>query len=160
MSNWPKQSECAKRFGNPFEPGWAAKNIVRVTPPFPMAMGDIPIPSIQINKIAADSLSRVLTRIWDLCDHDIGKVKAGHCDCFSGSFALRNMRGLGQVSMHAYALAIDLDAPHNPLGAAPGRTFYTPDSVVVKAFKAEGWIWGGDWSGRRDAMHFQAAIVG
>jgi hypothetical protein len=120
-------------------------------------MGSIHIPSIQINKIAADSLIRVLNAIADACDHDPKKLSANKCNCFSGSFALRSMRGISAVSMHAYGLAIDWDAGENPLGAKKG--FFTSDSILVKAFKAEGWIWGGDWKTRKDLMHFQAALV-
>jgi hypothetical protein len=28
---------------------------------------------------------------------------------------------------------------------------------VVKAFKDEGWTWGGDFKSRKDLQHFQAA---
>jgi hypothetical protein len=159
-TTWPKQSACLKTFGNPFAPGWAAKNIVRVPPPFAMSMGDIHIPAIQINKIAAASLTRVLNAIADECDHDPKKLADIHATMFSGSFVLRQMRGLHTISMHAYALAIDLDAPNNALGAKAGHTFFTPDSIVVKCFEAENWQWGGRWKGRADFMHFQAAIVG
>jgi hypothetical protein len=40
------------------------------------------------------------------------------------------------------------------------RRLFTGDSPLVVTFKAEGWIWGGDWDGAgADAMHFQAARV-
>ena len=159
MTPWPKQSECLKKFGNPFADGWAAKHLVRVTPPYAIAMGDVHIPAISINKIAAESLTRVLARILDLCDHDPKKIAAGHCNCFSGSFALRSIRGKSAISMHAFGLAIDFDAPNNGLGQPKKKTFFKPDSVLVRAFKEEGWVWGGDWHGRRDAMHVQAAVV-
>lgn len=160
MTNWPRQSECLRLFGNPHDPGWEAKHIVRVPVPWIMHMGEIRISGIKVNKIAADSLARVLQKIWDRCDHSQAKVAAGHCDCFSGDWAVRPIRGKATPSMHAYGLAIDFDAPHNPLGAKEPRSFFKPDSLLVRCFKEEGWIWGGDWTGRRDAMHVQAAIVG
>lgn len=159
MSNWPKQSDCLKLFGNPFAAGWGATHLVRVTPPFAIAMGKIHVPDIEINKIAADSLTRVLSAIYAGCNHDPKQIAANRCNFFSGSFALRNMRGLHDVSMHAFGLAIDFDAPENPEFAPDKKCFFHADSVLVKAFKAEGWIWGGDWTTRRDAMHVQAAIV-
>lgn len=160
MSSWPLQSSCAFKFGNPSEPGWGARNVVRVSVPWKMAMGDIPIAAIKINKIAAESLTRVLAAIWNACDHSQAKVSAGHCDCFSGDWAIRQIRGKATPSMHSYALAIDFDAPHNALGASAAKTFFQPESHIVQAFEAEKWVWGGRWKGRRDAMHFQAAIVG
>ena len=160
MSAWPRQSECLARFGNPSMPGWGAKNVVRVPVPWAMRMGDIPIASIKINRIAADSLTRVLAAIWQACGHSQAHVAGGHCDCFSGDWAIRPIRGGHMPSMHSFALALDFDAAHNALGAPDGKTFFHAGSIIVKAFKAGGWTWGGDWTGRRDAMHFQAAAVG
>lgn len=160
MAKLPLQSECLKLFGNPSSKGWQAKNTVRVPVPWAMSMGNIPIRSIEINKIASDSLARVLQKIWDRCDHTQSKVHAAGCDCFSGSFAVRLIRGGKAPSMHSYALAIDIDAPHNPLGAPADKTNFKSNSLVVQSFKEEGWVWGGDWRGRRDAMHFQYATVG
>ena len=155
----PKQSECLKLFGNPKGSTWQARNTVRVPVPWAMSMGDIPIKNIQINKIAADSLARVLQKIWDRCDHTQSKIHAAGCDCFSGSFNIRPIRGSHVPSMHSYALAIDINAPANPLGADEAHTMFKHDSLVVRAFKEEGWVWGGDWHGRRDAMHMQFAEV-
>ena len=143
-----------------FEPGFASRNLVRVAPPYAMHMGGVHVPSIVVNKIAAGSLARVLLRITQLCGHSPSAITDNHCDCFSGSFVPRNIRGDTRISMHAVGLAVDFDAPRNPLGAHEEATFFKPNSPIVKAFKEEGWIWGGDWRSRRDAMHFQAAIVG
>lgn len=160
MSSFPKQFECLKLFGNPSAPGWGAKNVVRVPVPWKLHMGDTPISGIKVNKIAAESLSRVLTSIWNACGHSQARIAGEHCDCFSGDWNIRPIRGKATPSMHSYALAIDFDAPHNPLGAMEADTFFKPSSLIVRAFEAEGWIWGGRWKGRRDAMHFQAAQVG
>lgn len=156
----PKQSECLKLFGNPNARGWLAKNTSHVAVPWAMHMGDIPIKSIVINKVAADSLTRVLAAIWATCEKSQSKIHFAGCDCFSGSFAVRPIRGGHTPSMHSYALAVDINAPANPLGADEGHTMFKHDSVVTEAFKVEGWVWGGDWNGRRDAMHFQFAAVG
>lgn len=155
----PKQSECLRLFGNPSSNGWQSKNTVRVPVPWRMSMGDIPIKSIQINKVAADSLARVIAKIWSRCGQTQSAIHAAGCDCFSGSFAVRPIRGSTVPSMHSYALAVDFNAPANPLGAPESKTQFKPSSVMVKAFKEEGWIWGGDWKGRRDAMHVQWATV-
>ena len=83
--SWPLQSECAHLFGNPSAPGWAAVHLTGVAPPYPMHMGDIPIRSIQMNKVCAPSFWRVLAAFLAACDHDPGKVAAEHGDVFSGS---------------------------------------------------------------------------
>jgi hypothetical protein len=160
MNNWPRQSQCLKLFGNPTRPGWAAEHLVPVAVPFAMHMDSISIHSIQVNRIAATSLSRILVNIWNLCEHKQENVCDCGCDVYSGCWAVRPIRGGSAWSMHSFGLAIDLNAPENPLGASESKTLFASDSPVVTAFKQEGWVWGGDWRGRRDAMHFQCAIVG
>lgn len=157
---WPLQRDCARLFGNPFHTGWQAEHLERVTPPFLMRMGTIRISSIAVNKIAAASLTRVLAHLWQRADFSQATIDKWGVSAFSGSFALRSMRGLNTVSMHAYGLAIDFNAPHNPLGTIGRAGEFTAESELVKAFKAEGWIWGGDWKTRPDPMHVQAARVG
>jgi hypothetical protein len=159
MAKWPKQSDCLRLFGNPSAPGWTSEHLVPIATPFAMHMDEIPIHSIKVNKIAAASLSRVLTTIWNACGHDQARVGECGCDVYSGCFAVRPIRGGRSPSMHSFGLAIDINAPENQLAAPARDTLFQSDSVVTRAFKAEGWIWGGDWRGRRDAMHFQAAIV-
>jgi D-alanyl-D-alanine carboxypeptidase len=73
-------------------------------------------------------------------------------------------------SMHAYGLAVDLNPRENPYVAC-GISYHadakpyidrTPlrkgmvTPGVVRAFKAIGWGWGGDWSGVKDWMHFSS----
>lgn len=153
----PHQSECLHLFGSPLEPGFGARNILNVVPPYAMRMGGLLIRRIQINKIAADSLMRVLARVWDESDRDPKTISAIHADQFSGSWVVREMRGIRAMSMHAYGLAIDFDAPNNGLGDK--TPFFKPGNLLVRSFVDEGWTWGGPWS-RADAMHFQYAVVG
>jgi hypothetical protein len=158
MSNlWPLQRECLSKFGNPYSPGWGNSHIVHVKCPWELQMGPLHIPYIKINKIAADSLTRVLNNVWEACGKSQDKVHQIHGDQFSGDWVVRQMRGLSNISMHSFGLAIDFDAPHNPLGSRHG--FFTPDNPLIKAFEQEGWTWGGRWSHRPDSMHIQAARV-
>lgn len=157
-NNIPRQSDCAKLFGNPAAPGWGNDHIVHVETPWQLMMGDIHIPYIKINNIAAESLKRVIEKTWDACNKSTDKIHQIHADQFSGDWVIRQMRGLHTTSMHAYGLAIDFDAPHNPLGSSHG--FFTAQNPLVRAFESEGWTWGGSWSHRPDSMHFQYATVG
>lgn len=75
-------------------------------------------------------------------------------------------------SQHAYGLAVDINPFHNPYlrdqqvipelaGAYLDRNNVRPgmivaDDVVVNAFAAIGWPWGGDWSSVKDWMHFSS----
>lgn len=157
-NNIPKQSQCAALFGNPASAGWVNIHIAHVETPWQLVMGDIHIPYIKINKVAADSLRRVIDKTWEACNKETAKIEQIHADQFSGDWVIRQMRGLHTISMHAYGLAVDFDAPHNHLGAS--THFFTPANPLVQAFQSEGWTWGGTWAHRPDAMHFQYATVG
>jgi len=74
-------------------------------------------------------------------------------------------------SQHAFGLAIDINPMQNPYVAADGfvKNVYArrykdrslhgqgiirPGDVVVRAFAAIGWKWGGYWISAKDYMHF------
>ena len=77
----------------------------------------------------------------------------------------------GTWSEHSYGLAIDINPLQNPYVAEDGTALrpaaeaYLDRSqdllgmihegdLVVRAFAAIGWEWGGHWSGKKDYMHF------
>lgn len=156
----PLQSECTKLFGNPSAPTWGGGHIEYVDVPWVMMMGDIHITHIKVNKVAAPSLRLILAEIWEACGRSQKKIAAIGLDVFSGDWVVRQARGLKIASMHSYGLAVDFNAPRNKLGAPEAKTFFKATSLVVQIFEKHGWVWGGRWKGRRDAMHFQFAIVG
>ncbi|MDO4282643.1 MAG: peptidoglycan DD-metalloendopeptidase family protein, partial [Clostridia bacterium] len=82
------------------------------------------------------------------------------------AYSWRSMAASGSRSHHSYGIAIDINANENYMvkngrviaGSLwePGRNPYsiTPNGPVVKAFKARGWEWGGNWRSSKDYMHF------
>jgi hypothetical protein len=121
-------------------------------------MGKQHVPFITIHKKAAASLTRVLDSIWLGVGKDESAIETLHYNLFSGSFNYRPMRDGHALSMHSYGVALDFDASENPQHST--KHLFQSNSLIVTSFKAEGWIWGGDWSGTSiDAMHFQAARV-
>jgi hypothetical protein len=90
----------------------------------------------------------------------------------TSAFACRPVRGATSWSQHAYGLAIDVNPFDNPYvdGATvlpelaeyytdrgrglPGMN--TPNSLPVQAFRSIGWGWGGDYSAKKDWMHFSS----
>jgi hypothetical protein len=69
---------------------------------------------------------------------------------FDGCLNVRPIRGQPEnLSVHAFALAIDINAATNPLGVVGDMPAH-----LVQCFKDEGFIWGGDFQ-RKDGMHFQ-----
>ncbi len=89
----------------------------------------------------------------------------------TGSFTCRQSRaGSSAWSEHAYGLAVDLNPFQNPYvrgdivlpelaSAYVNRDWRRPGmihagDVVVQAFAAIGWKWGGYWGSAKDYMHF------
>ncbi len=76
-------------------------------------------------------------------------------------------------SMHAYGHAVDVNPVENPyleggrVHPRAGRGYLNrsnvrpgmalPGNVLVRAFEAVGWQWGGRWTGTPDYQHFEAA---
>lgn len=162
MTQWPAQAQCRAFYGDcstsdgSLNDQWYKDNIFHIRPPFIMHMGLIQIKSVAIHRKCADSLLKVLNNLWTAAQHNQRTIDAWGLSSFSGSFAYRSMRGLNNLSMHAYGCAVDFDAQNNQMGK-PG-TFHA-GHPVVEAFKHESWEWGGDWQTRPDPMHFQAAII-
>jgi hypothetical protein len=163
-SAWPLQSQCDAFYGDPrgiggnYNPTWAAQNLTHVPCPWVLTMDGKQCPFIVIHKKCADSLTRILGKIWDAVGKDPGAIETLHYNRYSGSFVYRPMREGQSLSMHAYGVAIDWDAEENPFHST--KHLFQSDSLIVTKFKEENWIWGGDWSvGSIDAMHFQAARV-
>jgi D-alanyl-D-alanine carboxypeptidase len=69
---------------------------------------------------------------------------------YAGCFAPRRIRPGGSLSLHAWGLAVDINASANPYG---GRS--RQDPRLVRIMVAHGFTWGGDWPTVRDPMHFE-----
>ncbi len=69
---------------------------------------------------------------------------------FAGCYAPRRIQPRGQLSLHAWGLAVDLNASSNPFR---GRS--RQDPRLVRAMERHGFTWGGRWPTRPDPMHFE-----
>lgn len=91
----------------------------------------------------------------------------------TSGFNCRRVSGSSSWSEHAFGRAIDLNPLRNPYVTRGGRVsppagrpyanrarraagMIHANDVVVRAFAAAGWRWGGYWSGSRDYQHFSA----
>ena len=165
---WPAQADCDTFYGNPRRPSgapgasgvWENANLVSFIPPWRMIDEDTrkPVTAITIHRKCLDSIGRVFARTWDFYGREQEAIEANHLHLFSGSYVFRNIRERDTLSMHSYGCAIDIAAGLNELGEP-----YDPKNglpmAFVKLFEEENWTWGGRWTGRPDAMHFQAAYV-
>jgi D-alanyl-D-alanine carboxypeptidase len=155
---WPLQRDCDGFYGNPRLHGFIQTHLIEVPVPWKMVYETAAVTHILINKRCADSLKRVLAYIWAACDEDQAKIEAEHLNRFSGSYNYRPMRGGSALSMHAYGAAIDWDDEHNQFLSR--KHFFQADSLMVRAFEAEGWECGIRWTDSSvDSEHTQAARV-
>ena len=150
---WPLQSEMRAFYGKP------GANLVRLTPPFAMTYDGKPLKSFGVNSKCKASLARVLATIWESAGHNQARIDEWGVSIFGGCFNDRSMIGKRTPSCHAFGAAIDLDPARNPYTHNAAARHFLSGCPVVEAFQREGWIWGGDWHGTFDAMHFQAARV-
>ena len=136
---------------------------------------------IIVNRDVAPAVQRILRYLWDLGyvirrmhpvdrygGSDTASIEADN----TSSFNCRAATGSTHWSNHAYGHAIDLNPIENPY-IENGRVYHVASRPyidrtkrksalevlkgdrVVRAFAAEGWGWGGTWTGSvQDTQHF------
>lgn len=72
---------------------------------------------------------------------------------WDGCFNIRKKRGLTSMSLHSWAIAIDVNAFENGLNQTPKLS-----KEFVSCFTSNGFDWGGTWT-RKDGMHFQLSKI-
>jgi hypothetical protein len=141
------------KYGDPFvdKPAFVVNmTLFRASELFPWC----PFANMYVNKDLVAPLINTFT---------ILEVKDLHTEIktFDGCWNVRYIRGYEEKkipSIHAWAMAIDLNAKHNPLGISrqqaidKGLTPFT--AAFQKVFKDTGWTCGYDFN-RKDGMHFQ-----
>jgi D-alanyl-D-alanine carboxypeptidase-like protein len=101
---------------------------------------------------------------------DERSLEADNTAAFNCRYAVA--AGPKRWSVHAYGLAVDVDPVENPyleggrVHPRAGRAYldrsrYRPGMAIrggllVRAFAAVGWQWGGGWAGSPDYQHFSA----
>lgn len=153
MPTWPKDTTAAKNafYGDFHGKNWGSENLVRVIPPFKMYYEKNLMKSgILVHKKIKPALEAVFAEVWEKCGKDQAKTdKTGITD-FGGCFNIRQIAGSNSYSNHSWACAIDLSPGMNGFNMKS-----TLSSSVVNAFKRQGALWGGDYKGRKDPMHFE-----
>lgn len=88
----------------------------------------------------------------------------------SSGFCYRTVAKTKRLSNHALGRAIDINPYlnpyiredyHQPEGVEYDPTLpgaITADGELVAFFKSRGWEWGGDWTDRKDYMHFEKPL--
>jgi hypothetical protein len=103
---------------------------------------------------AAGDLLLEVAALFDLMVQDLDLP--GPAD--EWGYAERPVRGSADISNHASGTAVDLNATRWPLGSAPSVNLSAHQIATVREIVAvtRGAVrWGGDYSGRKDPMHFE-----
>lgn len=68
---------------------------------------------------------------------------------FDGCYVDRKVRGSSLISLHSWAMAIDLNAAFEKLGQTVTHFSKEFINIITKYV-----FWGGNFNGRKDPMHF------
>ena len=130
---------------------WKSKNLVTVAIPFllHLSWADVSVSHVTCHTKVVEPLLAALDAVLEA---DLASYLSQD---YGGAYQDRAIRGASdRLSLHAFGAAIDFRVKENPLG----NTAPEPQMIeVAKLFKALGWTWGGDFSGRKDNMHYQFA---
>ena len=102
------------------------------------------------------SISEKIKPFLDNVQKEVNAAKTGYI--FSNVTTYNNRPKIwgGGRSLHSWGIAIDINPAQNPYQrgnyGAPIKDIPDP---VIEIFKHNGFFWGGDWPGERDAMHFE-----
>lgn len=160
----PSQSRCFEMYGNHQIAGWDEQNMVRCDlldfkdklmhvywdwlTPKDSAFDHSNWFGFACHRLIAPKFQLAFKNIIDRGLAD--KVKT-----FGGCLNKRQMRGGTAWSMHSWGIAIDINVQWNKFGQ---KNFEMGENLA-RCFEDVGFIWGGRWVGKPDAMHFQYATV-
>lgn len=130
-------------FGDPAMQGFERENIVLFDLPYPLLYNGERVGKSRCHRLAKNNFIAVLTAISAAGMED-------RCRNYGGIYNNRPQRGGTRLSAHAWGIAIDLEPALYPLGSS--KRF---DDSIIEIFSRFGFAYGGDFTGRKDPMHFQ-----
>jgi D-alanyl-D-alanine carboxypeptidase len=138
--------EILATFGDIHDPQFELKYIQTFDLPYPLLFNRIPVARARCHRLIVDNFSAVFA---DILSAGLDKEATEFC----GIYAVRPIRGLPKFpSLHSWGVAIDLNCSEFPLGSTKRQ-----DDKLVKIFEKHGFFYGGDFSHRKDPMHWQFA---
>ena len=150
-------TQCLKKYGDPnlletqnkwFEL-WQVPQDIQITFSHVRfsALGTIGFPKkIFINKDFKPVLEKALRNL-------MSRGLTQELKTWDGVFIIRTKRALTSLSLHSWAIAVDVNAFENQLNKVPKLS-----PAFVKCFTDAGMDWGGTWT-RKDGMHFQLSKI-
>lgn len=121
------------------DPAWVRANIVDATVPI---LGRVTCHRLMVPQLRA--------ALQEVQDSGLGGLLRTYDGCFVPRFIPNTDKA---VSLHAWGIAIDMDASTNYRGIRG-----TMDDRIVAIMKKWGFRWGGDWS-YTDPMHFELGAL-
>lgn len=138
--------QCLDRFGYP-DANFERKHMISWDVPQDINNALPALPNrIYCNKLMPSPLEAAFRNI-------ISRGLAKELKTWDGCFNVRKKRGLSTLSLHAFGIAVDLNAAWNQLGKKPAFS-----REFVRCFTDVGFEWGGSWT-RADGMHFQLTTI-
>jgi hypothetical protein len=137
--------EVVALYGDPLSLNFTSR-LTLIAFPYPLEFLGSPITHGTVHRLAAPNFYAALDQIQV-------RGLTEHFRRYAGCYFHRTKRGMSvRLSTHSFGIAIDGDAVQYPLGSLKRY----PDEVV-ECFTDFGFVYGGDFSGRKDPMHFQLA---
>ena len=143
--------------------------------------GQVHVGELVVHRDVADGIVGVFATLFDVgypirrmerIEHYGGDDEASMAADNTSAFNCRPITGGGAYSVHSWGKAVDINPVENPYVRGDlvlpetGRPFLDRTSsrpgvivagdVVVEAFAAIGFVWGGDWTRLKDYQHFEA----
>jgi hypothetical protein len=119
-------------------PGWPTNNQSKMT-------------TVRAGGIAVSVHGGIAPLVESLLNETVARgyaLRQGEC----WGFANRAIRGTQTPSNHSWGLAVDLNAPANPM---TNKLVTDMPSWMPALWKSKGFRWGGDYPRRKDAMHYE-----
>lgn len=130
--------------------GWSAGNTAQIG-----GLDNSYVPGTKVKLapgVRNGDVATVLFYVAEQFHQHVEPLHSGWC----WGYNYRKIEGSSSLSNHSSGTAIDLNAPNHPMGAH--GTFSEAKVTAIRTILAfcEGVVrWGGDYSGRKDEMHFE-----
>lgn len=102
------------------------------------------------------TVNSLIVPYLDEAQKEINAAKTGYNFNTIYTYVNRSKIGGGGKSLHSWGIAIDINPetnPYQPDNYGPVQT--DMPTQIIDIFRKYGFIWGGDWPGERDPMHFE-----
>lgn len=115
-----------------------------------------PVPGANLKIRCAEKVAPLLVHFAADFHESIEPIDEGTLDDWG--YCFRKVRGSNEtISNHSSGTAIDLNSTKHPLGKV--NTFNAGKVPMLRALCVKyGLKWGGDYSGRKDEMHFEITL--